>query len=49
MSNEKKVMSEIEIEEENEFAVRDELCAKRKEIKSFDELVDFLKYVLNLE
>ena len=43
MKNEEKVL--VEVEEENEFAVRDELIAKRKEIKSFEELMDFLKYV----
>ena len=29
----------------NEFELRDELAAKRKEIKTFEELTDFLKYV----
>lgn len=43
MKNEKEI--EMGFEEENEFAVRDELRAKRKDITSFDELVDFLKYI----
>lgn len=29
----------------NEFELRDELAAKRKEIKTFEELAEFLKYV----
>jgi hypothetical protein len=43
MENEKKEL--VEFEDENEFAVRDELREKRKDIKSFEELVSFLEYV----
>lgn len=31
----------------NEFELRDDLAKKRKEIKTFDDLVQFLKYVRN--
>ena len=35
----------VEMEEENEFAVRDMLCEKRKEIKSFEQLVSYLEHI----
>ena len=45
---EEKMKNNIEAAETNmcdEFAVRDMLVAKRKEIKSFEDLVSFLEYV----
>jgi hypothetical protein len=38
-------IKEVMMEETNEFEVRDELIKMRKKINSFDELVDFLKFI----
>lgn len=38
-------VKDVTMEETNEFEVRDQLREMRRKITSFDELVDFLKYV----
>ena len=41
----KSEVEQVEVETPHEFAVRDELREKRSSIKTFDELVEFLKDV----